>query len=577
MSLHKFLTIILPLLTCNGIGQVQFGSVKCDSFQLTVDRSEAIIYKGNKNGVFDKKLAKYLIKPTKASILFLARDNLYFVVDQEEIRCYNFYCTDTLMPCKEEYSAQNSLLFNTTPMNEISMLLDRIYYGSSPVELDLGDWVRISKRPSSRGSHIKVKHEEGSFKSTGLIRLNDSLILVQHFKHDYNDPNATPIKSQLYPQEDSLIYDPTTGFYLASYPAPIPGYFLSGVYNLRNKSWFISPNKQIEYYSESGILYADVTRFDVNFNVDSFTYSFKHFGNSTSFHSKSYLDVMYNPFIISTYSDADTLVEIPAFGSGYYDEGDKIYQHIKNGRMTLMDPAHSYKSDTFKKEFVYRNPSTENYFWLENDSIYAEVKGRLYKVSQATGSIEVYLRTARNARDQDYNVYTVEKNDTTFYTTLLDGVYFGRKTESAKCTIKCRGDNLIINNFGDYKPNDVISWQLYQFGELNFESSDWMNLAGSSIWHKQEQGWIKTAENFFSVTPLNFGYLVANVAYRADRYSGERLFTPLIYSFLDENLSPMSINGISEFQKVEIYEHKIEVTAPDQLIVLDLEGNVVNK
>lgn len=48
--------------------QMHFGQVECDSFHVTIDTTEAIIYKKKKSAVYNRIAQQYLIKPTKASI-----------------------------------------------------------------------------------------------------------------------------------------------------------------------------------------------------------------------------------------------------------------------------------------------------------------------------------------------------------------------------------------------------------------------------------------------------------------------------------------------------------------------------
>lgn len=82
--MHKsFLAILLLfLISTQAPAQVRFGSVKCDSFQTTVDSTQAILYRKGKTGVYDLNSAAYLIKPTKNPLLFLESASLYLSISE---------------------------------------------------------------------------------------------------------------------------------------------------------------------------------------------------------------------------------------------------------------------------------------------------------------------------------------------------------------------------------------------------------------------------------------------------------------------------------------------------------------
>ncbi len=94
----------------------------------------------------------------------------------------------------------------------------------------------------------------------GLTILNDSLICITNNKFEVYNPYIGPIKSLVYPEEDSLGFDPDIGFGLVTYPTPEPGYDSTGVFNINQNNWFIAPHYGACTLKTEGILMEKVIR-----------------------------------------------------------------------------------------------------------------------------------------------------------------------------------------------------------------------------------------------------------------------------------------------------------------------------
>lgn len=109
----------------------------------------------------------------------------------------------------------------------------------------------------------------------GIEKIGDSLIYVKYHLPEELDPFAIPLKSWTYKGEDSIRFDPKTGYYETVYPPNDPGVYESGIYDLRTKKWGIEPINAWVLKTYEGFLISKPL-LDEDFRILRYEYSFKN-------------------------------------------------------------------------------------------------------------------------------------------------------------------------------------------------------------------------------------------------------------------------------------------------------------
>ncbi|NOQ75183.1 MAG: hypothetical protein GQ574_24430 [Crocinitomix sp.] len=577
--MKRHLTQILTLalfvfLTNNSFAQNRFGDIECDSFQVTFSESEAIVFQGKKTAVYNKAKQEFLIKPTKSSVLFFPGDNYYVVADTKQLKLYNFYCTDTLAPCLLEYIVVDNILFNTTNTGKITLLKDGYSFGVFPNFRMNNEWALFQKAVRYPNSSIRNNAKVSPFKSVGIERLNDSLLVVINYKDDYHDPHATPIKSVQYPEEDSLIFDSETGFYYAIYPGPVPGYEYCGVYNLNAKNWIVQSNKLIEFYSSHGVLVGDVARHP-EYGVDSVHYTFINIKGKTLFSGKAYPKLYQSEYLTSIITNSDTAMDLPNYAiNGIH--GSWNFRVVKNEKMAIVNPIKSFENLTQFKEFVHYNLDYGYAFWLENDSIYAELGSREYAVSQVNGIIQVC--PSYTFPSLHYRVYLIEGEDT-ITKTVGDGIYLEPLRNRGIVRLEIIDGNLIVNDYPRSVIPDLDLLQKFVDGDLeSLQTTHYIENSNhaSSVWRKGLKGWEQQTENCRSIQKIDFGFILSKQSYYLEQnYFNDHIHNPVNYFIIDNNFQLMEFNGISQFTAIIILENTIELRSVKESILIDNQGEII--
>ncbi|NOQ73719.1 MAG: hypothetical protein GQ574_17055 [Crocinitomix sp.] len=118
-----------------------------------------------------------------------------------------------------------------------------------------------------------------------LEKIGDSLINLEYTIYEQLDLFSEPLKSWDYPGEDSISFDPKTGFHEIVYPPNDPGVYESGIYDLRTKKWIIAPINAWILKSFTGFLICKPVLFENSLNLQHFVYSFQNNDGSYLFES----------------------------------------------------------------------------------------------------------------------------------------------------------------------------------------------------------------------------------------------------------------------------------------------------
>jgi len=130
-----------------------------------------------------------------------------------------------------------------------------LFEDRTKLDFEVDGWKKPRFDPDSTKKYIENGKKE-KHKVFYVKQVNDSLIYIEDWNEDFRDPNAVPLRSFMYPAEDSIIYNPNTGFYYGVYPADLAGYYRSGIYDYANGNWFIpADNRIVVPYNNEYILF----------------------------------------------------------------------------------------------------------------------------------------------------------------------------------------------------------------------------------------------------------------------------------------------------------------------------------
>jgi hypothetical protein len=569
--IFKIASLIILLFFASGLNaQTRFGKIECDSFQVTVNEREAIIYQKKKAAVYNRAKQTFLIQPTESSIIYFQPNDLYLVANPKNFEVYNFRYTDTLMPCFEKYVALNQVSFSRTLNGDFYFEQDSSCFFRNNDFLNKPHWIYEPKPRPSELSRIRTEEKKYFSQSIGVERMNDSLILITNYQNDYYASNVEVIKSIQYPEDDSVILDHETGFYNAIYPPPIPGYELSGVFNLSQNNWFIQPTGFIDYHNATGILFREVLRAE-NGVIGSFSYSFIKIKGEPLFKQISDDDLYLFDRKAHLIADGDTILGTPNF----WEHDNSPYRYfniVKNNEMACLSLNSGYEPITKFKEFVYYNNEYGYYFWLENDSIFAEINGEEYAVSQANGIIDI--QPGMIWKNFNYRINLIENGDTVNLEKVTTEIKNERNEPPLKVRIEIIDGILIINDYKDYAPTEIGKRDsfLMEFKDNYIEST----YKASSVWRKEGGLWQQKTPYCKSIEKFDFCYVLTHQrCYLDGKYFWKKIYLPETFTLVDNNFNPMEFNGHSLFTNVKITENALELTTKEGNFLIDHQGQLI--
>ena len=281
---------------------------------------------------------------------------------------------------------------------------------------------------------------------TGLELINDSLINVLNYNDDISDPFAMPLRSVQYPDEDSLIIDPVSGSVMTVYGTNER--YQSGVFNLKNKNWFIQPIQRNCNSNSKGILTeSNIYALSVSKSEYLENYWFTNFQNQVVFKNRSW-ESFTTEELMSYFlgiEDVDTIYAAPHL-MWFGDREIKVnYYYLagKEGVQLYIPKLYNYRTSyspiTPPKEFVHYNPQYEYLIWIENDTIYCEYEGNFFKQRLVDGKIKLnmYYHPGRDIVEFDI----IQSNSFDGFGTSNKRYYTSKNEETGTTVfeIKCMG------------------------------------------------------------------------------------------------------------------------------------------
>ena len=583
---NSVMRYLFLLLCCSsflvGFSQTKFQDIKCDSFQVTLTDQQAIIYLKKKTGVYDLKIGDYLIKPTKNRILYLREIGTYIEVNLETITAHNFN-GNKVYPYSAALSHPTNLSFIKNVLYDEKIILGDVLYEPSLNNYGVNEWTVQNDLSGNTPSKIRNSSILPSSGHAGVQRLNDSLLLVTNFMNSIRSDIAIPLKSILYPEEDSVMMT-EDGYWVVLYPPADDGYYHSGIFNYVTNQWLVKPIYSRVYVHVFGFLLEHPSSWE-----NPYTYDFLAFDGTPVFQSLTAQNLENEPeflkYLLPEISLQESIMYPERFkpSEDNYQASQLMYVLDQNNQWSIAEPIYDHYQVNYEliskpKEFVHYNPTYDILFWLENDSIYAEVENKTYQLSQKQGRIDVYPK-GLSVMDSAC-LRLIEGKDTLFIKGLMDRGYPESGQLAAEVGIRIVNGNLILSN-EDYHstihPNDLEMWYNEMYEEMYGDNLTNYSNEASSIWQKQNGVWKKVSVDYSTIDKIPFGYLVST-GYFFEILNPQRVETkevPSAIILLDENLNAIPYYDYFDFEKAYIHDFGVEVWLENGCFLIGNDGNYI--
>jgi hypothetical protein len=575
------------LLCCSsflvGFSQTKFEDIKCDSFQVTLTDQQAIIYLKKKTGVYDLKIGDYLLKPTKNRIIYLQEIGTYIEVNLETITAYNFN-GNKVYPYSATLSHPTNLSFIKINREDEKIILGDVLYELSLNNYGVNEWteqIDLSGNAPSKIGNSSILPNSGY---AGVRRLNDSLLIVTNFKHpSYELSEFSPLKSLVNPALDSLIiFD---DYISLVYPPSVElNCYYSGIFNYVTNKWLVPPIYNRVWLNVFGFLIEHPTTSGYPYTYDFLTFDgtpiFQHLTAQNLENEPAFLKYLL-PEISLQQSISYPERFKPSSGNNEMEPMMYVLDQDNNWSIAVPIYAHyqvNYELVSKPKEFVHYNPTYRIFFWLENDSIYAEVENKTYQVSQKQGQIDVYPKGMYYI--DSAKIRLIEGKDTLLIDVLMDWGYPESGQLIPEVGIRIVNGNLILSN-EDYhstiNPNDLEMWYNEMYDEMYGDNLTNYSNEASSIWQKQNGVWKKVSVDYSTIDKIPFGYLVST-GYFFEILNPQRVETKETLSrvlLLDENLKAISFYDYFDFEKAYIHDFGVEVWLENGCFLIGNDGKYI--
>lgn len=361
----------------------------------------------------------------------------------------------------------------------------------------------------------------------GLELLDDGKLIVTKYKSDEIDPFAAPLLSWDYPDEDSVIVD-ADGNIFTVYPPAIIGYDRSGVYDLKQKEWFIEPqHRTVTRYGDNYII-ESLERNELGEAIGPLYSIIEPNGNSvisriTDEQIAANPEKQLNLFLGETHvpfperSIYRQEVSIaPNANNISVNQFDGEYYYVQNEdeKWSVIKPFNMQGAVDLEpkikwKDFVHYNPSMDYAFWIENGKCYIEIQDSIISFKQSPGELIIkYQIHEYGGMGIQYEFKYKSGTDSIYHISEAfdDELYF----EIMMITIN---DNLLVINepqkFHNFSNADgsIYEYEYVYGGDFDYSQLKMFDAQTSSIWKKVDGAWTKATPFYASIDVLPFGYL----------------------------------------------------------------------
>jgi hypothetical protein len=393
------------------------------------------------------------------------------------------------------------------------------------------------------------------FSNFGITLLDDSLLVV----HNYRDEILAPYPFVTLNGDDSVAFNWDGSSYTVK--PIIADYFgHSGVFDLKQGDWRISPGALTIAGGKTGFVYRHPVRVDNDMTKVFFNYAISNgpesenwrFIEEAAFEEDPRLyRYAYNGLI------ADSVFEAPNgffHHQEYNNDNSKIYYMSGNKQMGIYSPGNDFRNqvtdETF--EFLHYNQTLEVYFYLKGDSIHFSSPFCQAAVSKKSGKIIFEQLDIYGDPVHIFQLILIEGNDT-----IIKGESLNEYDTRTTCSIEIIADVLIVNDHTDYveirRLEEFIGEAEMITDKITFESEN------SSVWKKNSSGnWIKVSPYYASIHAIPMHQYIANsgsYSYEIDSYNGpsdpKGKTIEARYFILDSNLQAIQYMDYFDFAYVE--------------------------
>lgn len=421
-------------------------------------------------------------------------------------------------------------------------------------------------------------NDEETFINLGFNQINDSLLLIKDIIFEYQE--EYPLFDQY--GEDSMIVN-KNGEWDYAYPAPDPGQYHCGLYNLKQSKWVIEPNEyDIQYFGGNSVV-VEKPIFDERHIIQSTGYkSIYTLNGELIITDQSTEDLVtknnnlekillqnnetLEPYNIGQFSNTnipDTLISAPYYYKIKKENKEKISILDYSGSSEITSTSSEYHNlilfDTQSKFNLYldNNKSSLSFSILEDSLDIYLIKNSDYKMEIYTVLDYEYILSA-------LAVIMTDK-DTIFYE-------FGMKSEEKKATeiladYKNRTKrvitiskikNEIIYNISNTNGNYHFYGTDYEeYGESDENFTHNWEQEYAAVYRKTNENWNKVSPNYNVITKVPFGYIckTGSYSYVHSVYFGDEVLEQKTilasYILLDSTLKPI---GYSDFYNFDLIE-----------------------
>ncbi len=458
--------------------------------------------------------------------------------------------------------AQESLVYVRGPMHLPTIFSDQQI-------LDYTNLITASLPVETANRTVRNNANLPEFsRAFGLSVLNDSLMLVHNYKLDSIDPFTPPLKSLIYPDEDSMHYDGL--WWYAIYPPLIPGYSKSGVYNLFDNSWFFNPVfESIQVNDEQFLLKDNREDEGVSERLEPL-YSLYNLDRKFLFQALTYTEITAN-FDVKTppffnlkfipfhkqFSDKTIYPSIDpqTMRANYYaqhtDGTWEVYDFFPSSMAIQTQPL------TQAKELIHYCPIYDYFVYVEADSIFIEIKDQTHAMHSKDGFFEVEIQVFGDGFE--YALRTIGSDTLTRATSsLFDSTYFSGRKASYQMT----DHRFIINENYRFDNRELYygDWEIYwmdpewKHGYKRYDSETAM------IWQERNGVWEIKTPYYGKIEPTKLGYLVSTVSVQEfDKCTGASNTIPGRTILLDTNFKALSFLDYFDFESGVVYEFGVSL------------------
>lgn len=406
------------------------------------------------------------------------------------------------------------------------------------------------------------------FRACGLSIVNDSLIQVIDYKLDDMDPFTPPLKSYLYPDEDSIRFDESFGNWEAIYPPAIPGHSRSGVYNLKQNTWFIDPVYESIQFNDDQFLIKDNREDDGELERLNIIYSLQNLNGEFLFQARDLEEITVtfdfkNPIFLNQqqvrfykqFSDKTIYNQISPddIHADYYVqdvEGKwQIYNFLPSDFRLQTLPISA------PKDLIHYCPIYDYFVYVESDSIFIEIKDQTHAMHSKDGFFEVEIQVFGDGFE--YALRTIGSDTLTRATSsLFDSTYFSGR----KASYQMSDHRFIINENFVFDNSYFVDWEIYwmdpewQHGYKRYDSETAM------IWQERNGVWEIKTPYYGKIEPTKLGYLVSTVSVQEfDKSTGASNTIPGRTILLDTNFKALSFLDYFDFESGVVYDFGVSL------------------